>query len=175
MWTSKKPSISDGLNQVFAYLIPTINDSPVPKAHCNLMANPEIYPYPFLYNKIVQIQQRALFLKTPVEQWQIASNCAPVSERLPLRSWGWSTRSLFIRTKCSFSWDSLARAPLESLLKSCEELLLMLHKYLESILRLPWLKRCLIKKKKILTRQILQPELFRTINWPADIFYIKAL
>jgi len=35
-----------------------------------------------------------------------------------------------------FSRDSLAKAPLELLLKSCEELL-VLHKYLESILGLP--------------------------------------
>lgn len=129
-----------------------INDSPVPKAHCNLMANPEVSIYWFLYYKIVQTQRRALFLKTSVEQWQTESNCAPVSEQLPLRSWGWRPRSPFIRTKCSFSWDSLARAPLELLLKSCEELLLVLHKYLESILRLPWLKHCLIKKKKNLNK-----------------------
>lgn len=32
---------------------------------------------------------------------------------------------------------ALARAPLELLLKSCEEFLLVLHKYLEPILRLP--------------------------------------
>jgi len=45
-----------------------INDSPVPKAFCNLMENPEMAKYQFLCYEIVQTQQRALFLKTSAEQ-----------------------------------------------------------------------------------------------------------
>lgn len=103
-------------------------------------------------------EYRALLLKASAEQEQ---QCPVPAQRTPGQN--------------AASPGALARAPLELLLKSCEEFLLVLHKYLESILRLPWLKHCLIKKKKILTRQILQSELLHTINWPADIFYIRAL
>lgn len=82
------------------------------------MDKPRSAPRPFLAPE--SSEYRALLLKASAEQehW-----CPVPAQSLPGQN--------------AASPGALARASLELLLKSCEEFLLVLHKYLESILRLP--------------------------------------